>query len=159
MGGATYECKTPDDKPPTTFAPPMVITPGGAQVSQVGVVARALGKELNMWPTDLPGDMKAMQLCCDGADFASDLFEKKGNERLEKWALHFESQLDVSGGPFMFGKKLTAVDYVICSYLVMSGNDIAFILTKAKKMKLFMEEMQKQKGFKAVEAKCLPLMP
>merc|ERR1712046_524427 len=112
-GGATYECKTPDAMPAVTFAPPGVITPGGAQVSQVGVCAMALGKELNLWPTDGPSDMKAMQLCCDAADFVSDIFAKKPAERLGKWIGHFQIQLDASEGPFMFGSKLTAVDYVI----------------------------------------------
>lgn len=156
-GGATYECKTPDAKPPVTFAPPMIITPGGAEVSQVSVVAMTLGKELGLWPAGA-ADIKAMQFCCDAADMLSDSFAKKGAERLGKWMAHFEGQMDASGGTFLFGSKVTAADYVLFVSLVMSGDDGTAELKKYSKLSAFVSEMKKQKGYKAVEAKGIPVM-
>jgi len=160
--GATYECKTPEDKPPVTFAPPMIITPCGVQVSQVAVIGMALGKELNMWPTGA-NELKAMQLCCDSADMLSDGFAKKGEERMDKWCAHLEAQLELSEGPFMFGSSLTAADYVIYAGLAMCsslGDEAgATSITKCPKLTAFMDEIKKCKGYLAVEAKGLPVMP
>jgi len=157
--GANYECKNPEDKPPVTFAPPMVITPGGAQVSQTPICCVVLGKELGLWPKDIPSDGKAMQYCCDAADFMSD--GSKPVDRIEKWFAHFESALALSGGPFLFGESLTAADYTTFTALVAatSKEEAAAALKKFEKLSSFMAKMKEQKGYKAVEAKGLPYMP
>merc|ERR1711918_153194 len=125
--------------------------PTGVEVSQVGVIAMALGKELGMWPTG-PADFKALQLCWDAADMLSDAFAKKGAERLAKWCTHFEGQFEVSGGPFLFGSKLTAADYVVFTTLMMCGDDGDSELAKCAKLTAFVAEIKKQKGYLAVEA-------
>merc|ERR1719336_3672027 len=109
--GAKYECKTPDDRPPVTFAPPMIMTPSGAQVGQSPVIACVLGRELGLWPTDVTNDMKALQYCADAADAFAD-FMSKDSSRMERWFAHFEGALQLSGGKFLFGDTLTAADYM-----------------------------------------------
>merc|ERR1719330_1204708 len=90
----------------------MVMTPTGAKVSQAACVCTVLGKELGLWPTGAAADAKAMQYCMDAADMLSEVFGKKPADRMEKWLGHFLKALDQYGGPFMFGGKLTAVDYM-----------------------------------------------
>merc|ERR1712113_1188948 len=122
-------------------------TPGGAEVSQVSTITAALGKELGMWPKDFAGEMKANQLCCDAADLLSDVFAKKDAERLGKWMAHFEGQFEKSGGPFLFGSKLTSADYTIFSTFLMAGEAGASELAKCSKLTAYMAEMKKQKGY------------
>merc|ERR1712113_1174988 len=125
----------------------------------VAVITMALGKELDMWPKDTPSDMKACQLCADSADLLSDSFASKPAERIGKWFAHFEAQLESSGGPFMFGGKLTAADYCVVTSIIMASGkeDQAAELAKCPKLSAYVAEMKNQKGYKAVEAKGLPL--
>lgn len=158
--GAKYECKLPEAAPPVTFAPPMVITPSGCQVSQVAVCCMALGKELGTWPTDLANDMKAAQYGADAADMLSDSMSKPA-ERVAKWFAHFEAAMELSGGQFLFGDKLTAADYVLFASLFMSSTkeEMKAELAKCAKLTAFMAKMKEQKGYLAVAKKELPLMP
>merc|ERR1711974_31485 len=71
--GVQYDCKDLTDQPANTFAPPMIVTPSGAQVSQTPVICSVLGRELGLWPEGAANDFKALQYCFDAADLLADI--------------------------------------------------------------------------------------
>lgn len=154
--GVTYDCKEQTEAPPNCFAPPMVTTPSGAAVSQTPVIVTVLGKETGLWPTDAAGDAKAMQYCADAADFFAEAMAKPA-DRIEKWLGFFEAAL--STGPFMMGTKLTSVDFTLYTAFVVAQSKHPDSVAKFAKCTAFMALMTEQKGFKAVAAKNLPMMP
>lgn len=157
--GAKYDCKLPDAAPEHSFAPPMVISPSGAQVGQTAVISHMLGKELGLWPKDASDDIKAMQFCFDAADAFADAFAQKPPERLAQWFKHFEGQLEASGGPFLFGAKLTAVDYMVYPFAFVAQKTGADELGKCAKLTAWMSAIKDQKGFKAADALGIPILP
>merc|ERR1712151_969014 len=108
--GAKYELKEASEKPSDTFAVPAITLRDGTQVGQTPIICIQLGKELGLWPSD---DAKATQYCFDAADFLAELFAEPAKEgaRILKWLQHIQAQIEASSGPFLFGEKLTAVDY------------------------------------------------
>lgn len=157
--GIKFECKAPDEVTvPITFAPPMVITPSGAQISQCAIIMTQLGKEFGFWPAEYAKDAKAMQLCVDAADMLSDVFGGKPSDRIEKWYGHFNKALEDYGGPFLMGDKITSVDFIAFQSCFIATSKSPDAKTPDK-LKAWIDKVKDTKGFKAVEATKLPLMP
>jgi len=154
--GAKYECKDASEKPDVVFAVPALLLPDGTQVGQTAVICIQLGKELGLWPSD---DAKATQYCFDAADVLAEVFEKKPGERMLKWLQHLQAQIEASGGPFLFGEKLSAVDYTCFQGAFAARGQYADELEQCEKLRAWVTKMEEQKGFKAVDALKVPILP
>eukprot|EP00930_Biecheleria_cincta_P022529 TRINITY_DN16445_c0_g1_i1.p1 TRINITY_DN16445_c0_g1~~TRINITY_DN16445_c0_g1_i1.p1 ORF type:complete len:202 (-),score=47.77 TRINITY_DN16445_c0_g1_i1:388-993(-) len=155
--GAKYEVKMPEEAPKGTgFATPMVQFPNGTSIAQLPAIMMSLGEGLGLAPSAPEDKVKYMQLILDASDLLSD--SGKGQERVDKWLDHFETQMTASGSGYVM-QTLSAADFMLFlpAYNVNKKDQIN--ASKFPKFAAWFAMMQEQPAAKKLLSSGIAVMP
>ena len=155
--GAAYDCKEGRDFTGKGFAVPMIETPSGAKCSQTVAIALVLGKKLGFSPSGPVEFAKACQICEDASDLMTEAFGGKPDERIQKWLLHFEDNLD--GTTYFTGNSLSFADFHAFMTFTHVSQAKAALMSGYPKLQAWIEAMKKLKSSENLRKTGVPFLP